>query len=71
MLAYTLDSIGQSALSAGKMTVTKSTTLPTISVRNTQTSSDTVKTIHITVTDVGTGSIIVDNLAMTLKNGTV
>lgn len=71
LIAYTLDSIGASALSAGKMTVTKSATLPTISVRNTQTSSDTVKTIHITVTDVASGTIIVNNLAMTLKNGTV
>lgn len=69
-LAYNFDSIGQSALSAGKITVTKGTIVPTIQVRNKQTSSDTLKTIHVTITDSATGIIIVDNLSITIKNST-
>ena len=70
-LAYTLDSIGQTALSQSKITLTKGTTAPSITIRNKQTSSDTVKIMHITVTDSATGTIIVNNLAITLKNSGV
>lgn len=64
LLSYTLDSTGQTLLSQSKITATLGTTAPTFQVRNKQNTA--TYTIHVTVKDVASGTIIVDNVALTL-----
>ena len=63
-ISYTLDTTGQSLLSQSKIAITIGTTAPTLNLRNKQNTA--TYTIHITIKDSVNGTVIVDNLAITL-----
>jgi uncharacterized protein YjdB len=62
-ISYNFDSLGQSLISSGKITVTTKSS-SSIAIKNVSVSTNTL--IHLTVTDSSDNSVILDNINITL-----
>jgi hypothetical protein len=62
-ISFNFDSVGQSLISSGKVTVTTKSS-SSIAIKNVSVSTNTV--IHLTVTDSSDSTVILDNVAITL-----